>query len=38
MGIGDYTKQDQVVGTLTPDGKLKDQNGNIIDYNKAVGN
>ena len=38
MGIGDYTKQDQVVGTLTPDGKLKDLNGNTLDYNKAVGN
>lgn len=38
MGIGEQTKQDGVVGTLSPDGKIKTTDGKIIDYDKAVGN
>lgn len=30
--------QDEKVGTLTPDGKLKDLSGNVVDYGKVVGN
>lgn len=38
MDSGNFTKQDQVVGTLTPDGKIRGTDGSIMDYNKAVGN
>lgn len=38
MDSGNFTKQDQVVGTLTPDGKIRGTDGTIMDYNKAVGN
>lgn len=30
------TEKDKVIGTLTPDGKVKTDNGDILDYNKAV--
>lgn len=38
MDSGNFTKQDQVVGTLTPDGKIRGTDGTLMDYNKAVGN
>jgi len=38
MDSGNFTKQDQVIGTLTPDGKIRGADGSIMDYNKAVGN
>lgn len=38
MDSGNFTKQDQVIGTLTPDGKIRGADGTIMDYNKAVGN
>uniref|UniRef100_A0AAU8GGC5 Dit-like phage tail protein N-terminal domain-containing protein n=1 Tax=Salmonella phage vB_SEnST11_KE23 TaxID=3161174 RepID=A0AAU8GGC5_9CAUD len=38
MDTGNFTKQDQVVGVMTPDGKIRTPEGNIIDYDKAVGN
>lgn len=37
IGVGDYTKKDQVVGTLQPGGNIKTPDGSLIDYNKAVG-
>lgn len=37
MDAGGFTKQDQVIGNLTPDGKISTPNG-IVDYNTAVGN
>ncbi|QXL90296.1 hypothetical protein [Salmonella phage NINP13076] len=37
MDTGNFTKQDQVVGVMTPDGKIRTPEGSIIDYDKAVG-
>lgn len=37
MDAGGFTKQDQVIGNLTPDGKISTPDG-IVDYNTAVGN
>ncbi|AGZ17528.1 hypothetical protein X824_gp054 [Escherichia phage 4MG] len=38
MDSGNFTKQDQVIGTITPDGKIRGTDGSIMDYKKAVGN
>ncbi|AZF87794.1 hypothetical protein KP12_115 [Klebsiella phage KP12] len=38
LGVTGRTMQDEKVGTLTPDGKLKDLSGNVVDYGKVVGN
>lgn len=38
LGVGELTKKDQVVGTLTPQGTVKGLDGSIIDYKTAVGN
>ena len=37
IGVGDYTKKDQVIGTLQPGGNIKTPDGSLIDYSKAVG-
>ena len=36
-GYGNFTKHDTKVGTLYPDGKLRDLEGNITDYDSLVG-
>lgn len=38
IDTGNFTKKDEVVGTLSPNGTFKDLEGNVTDYNKIVGN
>lgn len=38
MDAGSFTKQDQVIGTLQPGGKVLTPDGSLLDYKSAVGN